>query len=102
MGTLATPVNTMKTRAALLLGVIFFLMPVGFGDTDDSEPAEFNFARLVYNSGFGGGFGGGSWATDAWEADYKFMGGIDRLTNVKLSKEPHPVAIMDPDLFNYP
>jgi hypothetical protein len=106
MGALANPDEIMAKRAAMLLCLIVFLMPVGFGDTD-TEDAEFKFARLQYGSGFGNEFfygrgGGGSWLTDAWDSDYKFMWGIDRMTNVRLSKEPHPVAIMDPDLFQYP
>src|SRR6185503_3302228 len=32
----------------------------------------------------------------------KYMWGIDRMTNVRLSREPHPVPIMDPELFHYP
>lgn len=103
MGALANPEEPMVKRAALLLCLIFYLMPVGFGDTQE-EQAEFRFARLQYGNGYGAfGYGRrGSWMTDAWDADYKFMWGIDRMTNVKLSKEPHPVPIMDPELFNYP
>jgi hypothetical protein len=48
------------------------------------------------------GRGGGSWHTDAWDADYKYMWGIQRLTNVKLSPDPNPVAIMDPSCSSIP
>jgi len=97
----------MIRRAALLLCFILVLMPLGFTEDPDTQPAEFNFVRLQYNSGRGMddfyGFGRfGSWATDAWEADYKYMWGIDRMTNVRQSKDPHPVPIMSPDLFKYP
>jgi len=30
------------------------------------------------------------------------MGGVQRLTNIRLSPEPHPQPIMSPDLFKYP
>ncbi len=102
----------MALRAALLLCLVLELMPVGFGDIKPSpDPPEFFFTRLQYSSGggrfdgfggFGGRRGGGSWATDAWEADYKYMGGVQRLTNIRLSPEPHPQPIMSPDLYDYP
>lgn len=40
--------------------------------------------------------------TDTWNADCKYMWGIQRMTNVHLSTDPHPLPIMDPDLFKYP
>src|SRR5690349_11069780 len=94
----------MIRRAALVLCFILFLMPLGMTVDRPTEPAEFNFVRLQYNSGRGFddyGYGRfGSWATDAWEADYKYMWGIDRMTGVRQSKDPHPVPIMSPDLFS--
>ena len=39
---------------------------------------------------------------DTWNADYQYMWGIQRLTNIKLHMEPHPLPIMDPDLFKFP
>jgi hypothetical protein len=53
MGALANPEETMAIRAAMLLCLMLFFMPVGFGVMDDPEPAEFNFVRLQYNSGAG-------------------------------------------------
>src|SRR5687768_12448936 len=69
-----------------------------------NDPPEFVFARLIYGSGFEGfgRRGRGSWATDFPEADYKFMYGIQRLSNVRVQIEENPVEIMDPDLFKYP
>src|SRR6478736_6450298 len=53
------------------------------------QPAkpEFRLARLAYNDsaalGFGrGGFGGGSWTTDAPEAEFHLTQGIRRLTRI--------------------
>src|SRR5262245_55177729 len=95
----------MAIRAAALLWLILFILPMGFGDIKTtSDTPEFYFTRLEYRSpmrGFGYGRGG-SWMTDAWDADLKYMWGIQRMTNVKLSPDPNPVAIMDPDLFKYP
>ncbi len=89
----------------------------------DNVP-EFYFTRLIY-SDYGWGrrrgwrkppqftcpeFGGGArfprarggWATDYPSADCKFMGGVHRLTGVRVHPDPNVVAIMDPDLFKYP
>jgi hypothetical protein len=49
-----------------------------------SEP-EFILARLAYNDGFFGGGGrgrGGSWTTDAPDAEYHLLGGIRRFTRI--------------------
>jgi len=39
---------------------------------------------------------------DTWNADMNYVWGIQRLTNVSLSVEPHPMPIMWPDLSKYP
>jgi Domain of unknown function (DUF4159) len=44
----------------------------------------------------------GAWMTDSWDADYKYMWGIQRLTNVRLYMEPHPLPILSPELFQFP
>jgi len=103
----------MWIRAAVLLCLLGLVTPASSDDPDPKSQPEFYFTRLMYNdiygrgpgtSGFSGyrGFGRGAWMTDAWEADNKYMWGIDRMTNVKLSREPHPMSIMDPDLFKFP
>jgi len=49
-----------------------------------------------------GGLGGG-WRTDYPASDCKFMWGVDRLTRIRAYREaPHPIALMDPDIFNFP
>jgi len=120
----------MARRATLFLGLTLLVMP-GFSEgpkPSDPQP-EFYFTRLAYTDFRGGGPRGtdagadlfrnlrdgpdgffslfrgrlvGSWMTDAWDADYKFMWGIQRMTNVRLYMEPHPLPIMSPDLFSYP
>src|SRR6478736_3886708 len=76
---------------------------------------EFRLARLAYNDsaalGFGrGGFGGGSWTTDAPEAEFHLTQGIRRLTRIN-TIDPEsgsirdvvlPVQPLDDDLFDYP
>jgi hypothetical protein len=49
-----------------------------------------------------GGLGGG-WRTDYPASDCKFIWGVERLTSVKAYREaPHPMELMDPDIFNFP
>src|SRR5438552_18698212 len=110
----------MKVRAALLLGLVLLVMPAFSDGPKPSDPQpEFYFTRLAYTdfrgsgprgdessadlfrssrggNGFGGLFRGrgGAWLTDTWNADYKYMWGIQRLTNIRLYMEPHPLPIM--------
>jgi hypothetical protein len=117
----------MKSRAVLALALVLLVMPAFSGDgpkPSDPQP-EFYFTRLGYHdvrgrgpegdespeelvrrNPRGGGFGffggGGAWLTDTWDADYKYMWGIQRMTNVRLYMEPHPLAIMSPELYKFP
>jgi hypothetical protein len=92
-------------------------------DVEDSP--EFYFTRLIY-SGYSWGFratwprpdrewicpefGGGSffprqgrgWAIDYPAGDCKFMGGIARLSNIRVHPNPNATAIMDENLFQFP
>ncbi len=97
-------------RAAVLSGLVLMVVP-GFGSGPKSEELEFYFTRLAYTDIYGRGPGGladfrgfrrGAWTTGAWDADNKYMWRIQRMTNVNLSRDPHPLAITDPDLFKYP
>ena len=89
----------------------------------DAAP-EFYFTRLVYRENgwrrrptmrepseylcpeFGGGKffprQGWGWATDYPGADCKFMGGVHRLTGVRVHPNPNVMGIMDPELFKFP
>src|ERR1022692_1934091 len=118
----------MAIRAALLVCIIFVVLAVmpAFSDgprKSDAQP-EFYFTRLMYHDIYGHGPAPGEraskdfvqghgrgdrltrtlgyWMMDTWDADYQYMWGIQRLTNVKLFMEPHPLPIMDPDLFKFP
>ena len=68
---------------------------------------EFDFTRLAYsdNNGFGfGGFGrrGGSWTTDAPEAEEHFLQGLKRLSRVSAGDEGIYVQPSDPELYDHP
>ena len=45
---------------------------------------------------------GWGWATDYPGGDCKFMGGIHRLTGMRVSPNPNVVSIRDPNLFKFP
>ena len=55
-------------------------------------------------------FGGGNffppqgwgWATDYPGGDCKFMGGIHRLTGMRVDPNPNVIGLMNPDLFKFP
>ena len=66
------------------------------------QPAEFHFARLVYDSGMGRWGRRGGWATDYPEAEYHFMQGVRRLTNLDASEGGRLVRPLDEELFEYP
>ena len=101
------------------LGVDIFLS----ADRPPDNTAEFYFTRLAYSEngtrGFGRfvpknfrcpEFGGGNffppqglgWSMDSPGADCKYMGGIQRLTNLHVYPNPNMIRITDPDLFNFP
>lgn len=45
---------------------------------------------------------GWGWGTDYPGGDCKFMGGIHRLTGMRVAPNPHVIGVMDPDLFKFP
>jgi len=118
----------MKTMFSALLLMIPFLSGV-LADTPPpgSEP-EYYYTRVMYTGsgtperggpipvrypalrGFKcsdlergeGGLGGG-WRTDYPASDCKFMWGVERLTTINAYREaPHPMALMDPKIFEFP
>ena len=94
----------MAKKSAFLFLLFLLVWPIMGVDPRDATPPEFVFARLIYSSGFNGFFRGraNAWATDYPEADFKFMYGIQRLSNIRVQIEENPVRIMDPELFKYP
>jgi hypothetical protein len=111
----------------LSLGLMLLVLPAfSDGPKKKEGPQEFYFTRLMYTDIYGRGprpgqpppdpdtlernrglgdrsvFIFGRWMMDTWDADIQYMWGIQRLTNIQLSVEPHPMPIMWPDLFKYP
>lgn len=63
-------------------------------------PPSFTFARLIYS---GGGWRGGSWATDYPKADIQFIYGLQKFSDFSFIDSDHrTVALQDPELFDYP
>lgn len=113
-----------KALLALVLSVVGSLMAtLVIADTPPDPNPEFFFTRLAYTeNGYRGWgrfvpknfrcpeFGGGNffpaqgtgWSMDSPGADCKYMGGIQRLTNLKVFPNPNMIRITDPDLFKYP
>jgi hypothetical protein len=95
----------MTKRAVLLLCIALCVSPVFSTQKSPGHTTpEFYFTRLIYPSGdfFGGFRRGGSWAVDYPEADYKFMWGVERMTNISVHPNENAVDVLDPKLFDYP
>src|SRR5262245_13932738 len=116
-----------KTALLFLLGFVAATSTIGLfvvqADTPGEYP-EFYFTRLVYRENgrrspytmrkppqftcpeFGGGRffpqQGWGWATDYPGGDCKFMGGVHRLTGIRVHTDPNVVEIMDENLFKFP
>ena len=118
----------MKTAVLVLLVLIaagsIIGLSVVLADTPEEYP-EFYFTRMVYRQNGSRGnyftmakppqftcpeFGGGrffpvqgwGWATDYPGGDCKFMGGVHRLTQIRVHTDPNVVGVMEDDLFRYP
>jgi hypothetical protein len=116
----------MKRSVVLLLLVLVvaagFIAMFVLADSPDPDP-EFYFTRIAYseNGSRGWGrfvpkdfrcpeFGGGNffppqgvgWSMDSPGADCKFMGGIHRLTGLRVYPNPNMIKITDPELFKFP
>jgi hypothetical protein len=68
---------------------------------DAEDPAEYSFARLVYQ-GTRGRWGRGSWRTDSPKAERQFVQGVRRLTDIHTRGKERYVRATDDDLFDYP
>ena len=113
-----------------VLALLIILACVGlssgsFAAISDDDAPEFYFTRLIYTDNrwgprgtwpkpdlewicpeFGGGNffpgQGSGWAIDYPAGDCKFMGGIARLSTIRVHPNPNATAIMDDDLFRFP
>ena len=117
-----------KTVVMLLVAAAasLSLMSLFAAFSDVADDPTFYFTRLIYTEngrrGFMGTmrkppseficpeFGGRAffprqgwgWATDYPGGDCKFMGGIHRLTGIRVHPHPNVISIMDDDLFKFP
>jgi len=100
-------------QKAVLVVILFILLPVVAAEAPREDESEFYFARLIYrNNGQrgnrmgGDACGGGGWRTDTPDADQKYAWGIQRLTGLRVHYDPrnpvHAVGILDPELFHHP
>ena len=115
--------RTIVLLALALFGMTGFVAIFLVADTPSDDNVEFFFTRLAYSEdgsrGFGRfvprnfrcpEFGGGNffpaqgtgWSMDSPGADCKFMGGIQRLTNLRVFPNPNMIRITDPALFRFP
>ena len=75
---------------------------IAYAPPPDTDGAEFYFVRLVYDGLWGGWGWRGGWATDYPEAEYHFMQGVQRLTNIDAAAEGKLVRPLDDELFEHP
>jgi hypothetical protein len=64
----------------------------------------FTFARVEYDSGYGGRRwgGGGGWLTDYPDSDLNFSFRLQQLTSLKVNPTPVTVRLTDEKLYDYP
>jgi len=115
----------MKKTFPVLVVIVFVFSGASAEPPKEDEP-DFYFTRLVYTENglrrsretmepplfqficpeFGGGNffprQGWGWATDYPGADCKFMGGVQRLTGIRVHPHPNVITIMDDELFKFP
>lgn len=116
--------KTAVSLALVFIGVVSLVTLTVVLAARVEESPEFYFTRLVYTDNGQRGwtmpkpdeqyecweFGsetyfprqGWGWATDYPGADCKFMGGIARLSGIRVHPHPHVIGIMDKDLFKFP
>ncbi len=62
----------------------------------------FTFARVIYNSYGGRGYGRGGWRTDYPDSDLNFSLRLQQLTSLKVNPTPVQLELTDPKVFDYP
>ncbi len=71
--------------------------------SDAADRTEYTFARLRYDSGYGGyRRRGGSWATDYPKADRQFVQGVRRLTRISTKSVEQVVDMNSDQIYDYP
>src|SRR5262252_5269321 len=114
--------NPVALSALVLLTIVCTAEAFGLADTPSDNTAEFFFTRLAYSENGARGygrfvpknfpcpeFGGGNffppqglgWSMDSPGADCKYMGGIQRLTNLRVFPNPNMIRITE-EIFKFP
>ncbi len=101
------PIRTPYLRQLTLLGLLVLCSFTVAGDTSKDHNViaahEFQFVRLAYNNHpQTGRRRGGSWLTDAPEAEGFLLNGVQRLTRIDTGDGSIGLRIMDDKLFDYP
>ena len=74
----------------------------------DTEGGAFTFVRIQYDNAGGGldddwGWGQrGTWRIDYPDADFNFLRGVTRLTNIHINSSPAVLRLDDDRIFEYP
>ncbi|MFM1887645.1 MAG: hypothetical protein RL026_2802 [Pseudomonadota bacterium] len=98
----------LKVLAVMAMGVLLCgLGPAARSAMDDAGPVELRFARLAYadtpwSAGRGRSGRGGSWLTDAPEAEMHLLQGVRRLTRVQSTADSVGIRPADEALFDHP
>jgi hypothetical protein len=72
-------------------------------NVDGFQHDTFTFARVRYDSYWGGGaWGGGGWAVDYPDSDLNFSLRLQQLTSMKVNPDPVIVRLSDEEIFDYP
>ena len=101
--------KTILLLTILFFGIIEYALAQSPSDDIGAAGDEFTFVRIQYDNtggGFGDGWGGwgfgGSWSIDYPDADFNFLRGVRRLTNIHINSNPTVLRLDDERIFEYP
>jgi hypothetical protein len=66
------------------------------------ERDVWTFARIRYSSGYGGGFRGGNWHTDAPDSDLNLSYRLQQMTSMKVNPDGRYIELTNPELRDFP
>ena len=93
------------TLAVLCFGVNGFAEEQTPPDGTGSAGDAFTFVRIRYDNAGGGldsEWGWSSWSIDYPDADFNFLRGVTRLTNIRANSRPAVLRLDDDRIFEYP
>src|ERR1043165_2225921 len=83
-------VRTAREEPSGSTGTPEWVNPRGF------ERDVWTFARIKYSSGYGGGFRGGNWHTDAPDSDLNLSYRLQQMTSMKVDPSGRYIELTDP------